>query len=265
VIRTASTIILTKARYKLSPMNRIRLLLAIFMAMIAVFVALRHRSLRQEVAEQTQLHRQIEEAKQLRSGIAQDSGAPPASSDTALSDSEHMELLRLRNEAGRLSRELVSETTADAVQTTNQPAKAIVRSVATNAFASAETRGESRSITHAGSQILLCRSWGELLIKHALKNGGQLPTTLAEVAVELSPSATAPNDLELVLTGNLNTVEFPSRTITLREKQPRKNDNGRWSRVYGFADGHVEVGSSATEDFTEWERQTTQVSPATAQ
>lgn len=30
--------------------------------------------------------------------------------------------------------------------------------------------------------------------------------------------------------------------------------NGRWSRGYAFADGQVEIASSSTMDFTDWEQ-----------
>jgi len=245
-------------------MNKTRLLVSLVVAVAATFVALRHRTLRQLEAEETQLRRQIEEAIELRAAISRTKTAPPAPTSAILSNPEHLELLGLRNEVGQLRRELAAEANQIAIQTANQMAKIGVRPVPVNAFASAETRGESRPTTHAGSQIYLCKGWGDLLIKHALENGGQLPATLADVAAKFGPQASGRDDFELVLAGNLNAIKFPSRTITLREKQPRKGNNGRWSRVYGFADGHVEVGSSATEDFTEWEREMTQIAPSPA-
>jgi prepilin-type processing-associated H-X9-DG protein len=41
----------------------------------------------------------------------------------------------------------------------------------------------------------------------------------------------------------------------LRQKQARQNHGGRWSRTYGFADGHCEVASSPDGNDDAWEKQ----------
>jgi hypothetical protein len=41
--------------------------------------------------------------------------------------------------------------------------------------------------------------------------------------------------------------------VALRETKPRLSPGGLWSRAYGFADGHSEMRTDPTGDFSAWE------------
>ena len=63
---------------------------------------------------------------------------------------------------------------------------------------------------------------------------------------------------EIVSGGNINSFTNPvqtSRTILLREAKPRLSPDGKYIRVYAFADGHAELISSPDSDFDVLEKQ----------
>ncbi len=54
----------------------------------------------------------------------------------------------------------------------------------------------------------------------------------------------------------LASVQNPERVVLLYESAFQLPD-GQWSRVYGFADGHIETATSTKNDFTDWEAEHT--------
>jgi len=52
----------------------------------------------------------------------------------------------------------------------------------------------------------------------------------------------------------MNAVTNPGNVIVIREKQAWQS-NGKWSRIYAFADGHSEIHASPDGNFDEWESQ----------
>lgn len=234
-------------------MNKFRLLISLGLAGAATVFALRQRSLRLLKAEQTQLLAQVEETAKLRAAVAQEKSAPDPSSDQALTTAERSELLRLRGEIGLLRRELADET--------NRLAKVNTRSSAgAPAEASAEpfvTEQEAMARMNQGKQWILA------LILHAQANGGRLPASLTDAA-KFAGGAAGGDNFELVQSGDIQSFKLPATTIVLREKQPWKSASDRWNRSYAFADGHVEIAQSPTEDFTDWEQRKAIQADATA-
>lgn len=96
----------------------------------------------------------------------------------------------------------------------------------------------------------------------AKQNGGQLPPELTSAASWLAtnalpiPGDVAPKekvgigaaDFELVYTGNLSELKDPSQTILARERNPIEIHEGRWNRMYVFADGSVNRLEATTAD-----------------
>lgn len=59
---------------------------------------------------------------------------------------------------------------------------------------------------------------------------------------------------ELVYQGNRKDIVSPATTIVLRDREPTPQSNGKWLRVYAFADGHSEVHVEPSSDFSTWEK-----------
>lgn len=104
----------------------------------------------------------------------------------------------------------------------------------------------------------------------ANKNGGQLPPDLTSAAAWLATNAVRISgdvgptekvgigaaDFELVYNGNLADLTNPSQTILARERNPVEIHEGRWNRMYVFADGSVNRLEATTADgFPEREKE----------
>jgi RNA polymerase sigma factor (sigma-70 family) len=82
---------------------------------------------------------------------------------------------------------------------------------------------------------------------HALDNQGQCPTSFAQVAsihAENSGKLGAgisPDEFEIVFQGSLDSLTNSGDVIVLRERQLRSVGDGKWSRIYGTADGAVQT------------------------
>jgi hypothetical protein len=228
-------------------MNKFRIALSLVVATGAVLFALRHRALRQLHTEQKQLEQQSNEVSNLQAAVAQTKAAASVSTNVGLSTAERSELLRLRGQIGGLREELA--------RATNQLAKISRAPHTVSSDASNETVASRQELTQRMNRG---KQWMIALIMYAEDHGKRLPATLAEAA-PLGGPAQNPDEFEFVQSGDfdLGAMPAPSRTLVLREKQPWKATGSGWRRIYAFADGHIEVASSDTGDFTEWERMKT--------
>ena len=63
------------------------------------------------------------------------------------------------------------------------------------------------------------------------------------------------SDWEFVSGGNKNNFTNPAQAILFREKESRPSPDGKFIKVYAFADGRVQVVSSLDDDFAALEKQ----------
>lgn len=63
------------------------------------------------------------------------------------------------------------------------------------------------------------------------------------------------NHFEIVYQGQMSAIPKPGETIVFREKQARLSPKGEWVKVYGYADGSVQIHAQADENFAAWEQQ----------
>ncbi len=73
--------------------------------------------------------------------------------------------------------------------------------------------------------------------------------------VDLTPGNT--NQFEMVYHGPVNWNELGTnmnRTVLIREYLAWPTPDGRWGKVYGFADGHTETHFEPDGDFTSWQK-----------
>jgi hypothetical protein len=101
---------------------------------------------------------------------------------------------------------------------------------------------------------------GLAVLTVAKENGGQLPSDLAPAASWLAtntvhfPGGSGPKsgigatNFELIFKRNLSDLKNPSQTILAREKEPVEIHEGRWNRIYVFADGSVNRLEATTVD-----------------
>jgi hypothetical protein len=106
------------------------------------------------------------------------------------------------------------------------------------------------------------------LRRYANEHQGEFPQSLDQVAPYLPkaldadspPWADTPptgtNDFEIVFQGTQNDLTNipPRRVALIRERQPWQAPDGKWARVYGYADGAAETVQS-DDNFQSWDAQ----------
>lgn len=84
---------------------------------------------------------------------------------------------------------------------------------------------------------------------------GQWPTSFAQLNAEHTQSRLSDSDWEFVSGGNRANLTDPAQTILFREGQPRRAPDGKFVRVYAFADYSIQVLTSPRDDFALLEKQ----------
>jgi len=119
------------------------------------------------------------------------------------------------------------------------------------------------------------RAFTAALRKYAEEHQNEIPSSLEAITDHLPkppdtdtpPWANSPitgtNDFEIVFEGSLNDLSNipPRRVALIRERQPWQTPEGKWARVYGFADGAASTVES-DDNFETWNAQ--HVLPSTA-
>jgi prepilin-type processing-associated H-X9-DG protein len=218
--------------------------IAISLGVIAgtVIFSLRHREFRELKVEQEQLQSGDHVRQKATVPETSEVAATPAAASSGLSAEERSELLRLRGQLGALRQELARET--------SQLAKAVQAAVSDPG--NSEPTVSRQEIARRMSDG---KQWMVALMMYADDNQGRFPASLGPAAPFMGTNTTSADQFEFVPTGELrlSTLPRPSSTIVLREKNIWKGNNGRWNRIYAFADGHVVVAQSDSQDFSAWE------------
>ena len=94
---------------------------------------------------------------------------------------------------------------------------------------------------------------GNLLMEH----NGDFPSSLSR-ATNYFPTGqiSGTNDFDIVYAGSLRDLSnVPAESVALiREREPWQTKDGKWARVYGFADGSASRVES-DDDFRSWDAQ----------
>ena len=103
------------------------------------------------------------------------------------------------------------------------------------------------------------RQWLLAFHEFADQNRDRFPGTFDEARPFLPKEATVetnftPGQFEILYQGSFTNITAPARVAVLREKQARRSYDGKWSRAYGFADGHCEIASSPDGNYDAWEK-----------
>jgi hypothetical protein len=119
-----------------------------------------------------------------------------------------------------------------------------------------------------GGKLNDAKSVAAALRKYADEHQGGFPLSLDQAAAYLPKPAepdtpewankplTGTNDFEIVFQGSQNDLTNipPRRVALIRERQPWLTPDGKWARVYGYADGRVSIVES-DDNFQSWEAQ----------
>jgi hypothetical protein len=105
------------------------------------------------------------------------------------------------------------------------------------------------------------------LMLQADGNQQRLATNLDQIAPFLPKDhpPTGTNEFDIVFQGPREGLTNSSSIILLRERQPRQQSDGRWTKAYGFLDGHSEIHTEPAGNFDTYERQHLWPPPALGQ
>ncbi len=225
-------------------------------AVISVVVVLdqQYRTLKQLRRDNELLRQQI---AQLSSENENAAKTPSSDSSKPMTDGDLSELLRLRGEVGMLR----SQTNQLAkLQEENRRLQEHLAAVPQNQNnqrtadpLSPEDRAYAVREINASRQAVL----GMMMFANDHQN--QFPSSFDEAAQyfankNFSGDLTNLNHFEIVYNGSMANVSNPSSAIVVRSIQPW-SAGGKFSKAYGFADGHSEVRSDPTGHFDSWEQE----------
>lgn len=189
----------------------------------------------------------------LSNRLAAAADAKPSSSQS-LPDGQFNELLKLRGEVGVLQRQ-VHEADQKA-QTTEQKLAAILS-------AKAQFESSQDAILYAAKML------GLDMRLYARDHDNQFPTNrfLSKLADDYGQTNLLQNipPLEFINVGltKLNSQNQPDHPnmVLVRERLARQAPDGTWQRIYGFADGSVQIATSYDGNFDAWEKANTYSPP----
>jgi hypothetical protein len=208
---------------------------------------------------QYQTHQKLlTENEALRQQIAQlksENQEAPVANATPANTEDFNELLRLRGEVNALR----AQTNQIArLQAQNQQLQDSVKA-ATEARQQSTTQADEQRAQEGAFMVLQMNTAKTSvlgMIMYAADNQNQFPTNFDQAAAYFgnSPAATNLNQFEIVYRGSLSNVANPASAIVVRSIQPWMSD-GKWTKAYGFADGHAQTHVEASGNFDEWEQQ----------
>jgi hypothetical protein len=221
---------------------------AIVLAGVAVLLVAQHQTQARLRADNESLQQQV---AGLQAEIESRTNSA-AAAGRSLTDEQLSELLRLRNEVGRLRR---GTNDLEKLRLENSRLRATAANAAPGSPATAEdAEAQPQAAMYARMADAKQSCLGLFLF--AGDNRGQFPTNLDQLAPYLKGALTGTNDFELLYQGAVGGLTNPGSTIVVREQTARPSPNGGWTKVYGFADGHAEAHfESQSSDFEAWETQ----------
>jgi hypothetical protein len=123
------------------------------------------------------------------------------------------------------------------------------------------TTAEKQLFEAETSRLVNDAKWATLsCFLFADSHQNQWPRNFAELRTSLDNGNRAflhlsDSNWEFVSGGNKNSFTNPAQTILFREKESRPSPDGKFIKVYAFADGSVQLLSSPDDDFAALEKQ----------
>ena len=225
-------------------------------AIVTTTLAWQQRSITRLADENTGLQRQV---------VALTTMPPPSQPVAPEAEGqvrdEHTELLRLRGEVTRLRQPATASRGSD-LQDLLQGAEvraalAEITAMKTEALAMADTKQHSIRLTQAMVKLSLAAQ------TFSAHNNSRYPASFDEMRSEMDLQADgtfaggiSPDLFEFFPHERVISEAEPD-LILFREKQARQMPNGKWERIYAYADGASMNKHSADGDFSQIEREGT--------
>jgi RNA polymerase sigma factor (sigma-70 family) len=168
--------------------------------------------------------------------------------DSSVNDTK--DLAMLRTEAARLRKQTSGLA---ALREENRKLKAQKAAQPSKARTDLEMKEQNLE------RINYSRQWQLGFIMYANDHNGNYPTNFGQLFAD-NPNVTKGSenvtfdDFEVVFQGAQDSIRSPASIIMLREKEARQAPDGKWQKVYGFADGHAEIHSEPTANFDAYEK-----------
>jgi prepilin-type processing-associated H-X9-DG protein len=240
---------------------------AIVVAGLAIPLVFQNQALNKSREENDSLKQQMAQAAQLASENERLSNVL-AQAKSAANENQSAELLRLRSEVGTLRRQTneAAKLQQENLRLKDALANAAHAAAANPGAGAAQddaARQQEMAVAHARMNDAKNLVLGMLLFSQA--HPGQAPGSLDDAKSYVADRLSQSNEFDLVYSGPMQSVTNPATTIVIRERQAQQASNGKWSKTYGFADGHVEIHSEPDGNFDPWEQQHLVPAPPVAQ
>jgi RNA polymerase sigma factor (sigma-70 family) len=232
---------------------------AVLTAGVAIPLVIQQRANARLQTEDESLRLQQQQLARLQ---AQNQQLAAAVGNAALSSEQSKDLEKLRGEIGALRQQ------TNAVAALRQENRRLRTSLA-------KPKSPIQTKEDAMVRMNSTKDWLIGFYQYAEKNQGQFPTNfdlaIPFVSQETRNSGNSITDqFEIVFQGSPSTLEKPQDTIVLREKEawetaPTADRKGKWAKMYGFADGHIEIHQERENDFEAYEKQHLFPPPTAAQ
>ena len=219
-------------------------LIILAIAGVVIVLLIQHQTRNQLRTDDQSLRQEIAQLKQENENLSNQLAS--AGHAKSLSNDEHNELLKLRSEVGMLRRQ-TNEVTALREQLNNP------RQSPSSNIPSEEQQQEMAMHTMDDAHQA-----GLLLHMFADDNSNRFPTNFDQVARYIGNtnfSKVFSSEFEIVYAGSVANVANPSSAIVVQEREAWPTYDGKWAKVYGFADGHSQLVTEPNDDFTGFERQ----------
>jgi len=229
-------------------------ILGLSLITLIIALALSLRSLNALRAENTVLRQSLEQMNYLMAENDRLSNSL-AHTSNSLSEDQKRDLLRLRGEVASLRKQ------TNALATLQEANRRLREAQAQNAKRENTSQPEETPDLWrqtAIAKINDSRMVVLAMIMHAERNGGLITTNFNDLTNFLHSADskfTGTNDFELLYSGKLDLLTNPSSIIVIRERTATLDNQGRWVKAYGFADGHSEYHKAEPDgNFERWER-----------
>ncbi|HEY3915870.1 MAG TPA: sigma-70 family RNA polymerase sigma factor [Verrucomicrobiae bacterium] len=244
----SSTMAAVKGALKVMAWTKVKSFVAasVVLASIVAPLVVEHRAEARMAAEEAVMARDTGEAARLR---AENEGLGEQVARVTLTQGQLDDLSRLRREVGALREE------TNAVAQLREENKRL-RTEATQSQPLTPIQIKEKAM----ARVSYNKNWLLAFILYANENNGQFPKDF-EQALPFAPDDAknrddvSTNQFQIVYQGALTAITNAPGTIVLEEVDPWDTRQGKWAKIYGFADGHVEIRSQADNNFDAYEQQ----------
>ena len=213
----------------------------------AVFLVIQYQAQQKSRDDNETLRQQLAQLKTDNESLSNRLVA--ATDAKSLTDEQFNELLRLRGKVGMLCQQTneigaLREKLDNLKQSFQSPSRNI--------------SSEEQQQEMAMHKMSDAKQAGLLLRMFADDNNSQVPTNFDQVVSYLGNTnfvQVFSNEFEIVYRGSMTNIANLLSAIVVQEHRAWPTYDGKWAKVYGFADGHSQLITEPDGDFANFEQQ----------